>query len=356
MGGPQRVVRAPRNTGRHHLEMPSDSVGIRMNRLMRNFLMLFPPIRNQISRMARLESRLGSLDATLESRLGSLDATLEARFGSLDATLESRLGSLDATLAARFGSLDARMHTYFSALDYRGSLRPISHLTEDELISIRCSYALTEHTSVIFAVAASQFKGDYFEFGCLHLATFITTINACRISEIKANNTKEKAYYGFDVFGDIKPQNSATLERYEDLSTYFANLTRIASWTPEASLDTYYNKIKQNGVYVEHCRLVKGFFDETFTAKFVADYLEGGRRAGFVVIDCDLPESHEAVLAHLADILDDNAWIYLREGLDPPIVPLVDLFREKLARERNLRMVPVRSAGGEGMLFRCYKR
>jgi hypothetical protein len=277
-----------------------------MNRLIRKFLMLFPPIRNQVTRLATLE---------------------------------------------------ARMHTYFSALDHRGSLRPINHLTEDELMSIRCSYAQTEHTNVIFAAAGSQFEGDYFEFGCLHLETFIRVINACRINDIEGDPGDKKWYYGFDIFGDNKPQNRATSERYESsLSGYYADLTRIASWKPEPSLATYYDKIKQNGVYVDRCRLVKGFFDETFTPEFVADYLKGGRRAGFVMVDCDLPESHEAVFANLAGILSDSAWVYLREGLEPLIAPLVERFRDKLARERNLQMVPIRSAGAGGMLFRCYKR
>jgi hypothetical protein len=340
------------------LGMPGDSVGIRMNLSMRKFLMRFPPIR-KIARLRSLDAIMTERMDTLEARLGSLDATLtermaasEARLGSLDATLTERMAASEA----RLGSLDGRMHTYFSALDHRGLLRPISHLTEDELISIRCSYSQTEHTNVIFAVAGSQFYGDYFEFGCLHLETFITTLNACRINDIEGDPAHTKMYYGFDVFGDINPKKSETLERYEDLGGYYADLTRIASWTPGTALDTYYDKIKQNGVYVDRCRLIKGFFDETFTEKFVANYLAGGRRAGFVILDCDLPGSHEAVFAHLGDILAEGAWIYLREGLERPIVPLIERFRDKLARENNLRMVPVRSAGAGGMLFRCYKR
>lgn len=246
------------------------------------------------------------------------------------------------------------MHTYFSALDYRGSLRPIAHLTEDEMISIRCSYALTEHTNAIFAVAGMHFSGDYFEFGCLHLDTFLTVLNACRINEIKESDAG-RMYHGFDVFGDNKPRSSATLARYNGLDEYYADLTRIASWKIEPGLAPYYDKIKQNGVYVDRCRLIKGFFDETFTPEFVAEYLKGGRRAGFVNIDCDLPESHAAVLQHLGSILSDNAWIYFREGIEGHIMPLIENFREKIARENNLRMLPIRSVGAGGMLYRCYK-
>jgi hypothetical protein len=192
--------------------MLGDSVIIRMKSSMRKFLVLFPRIRKRM-----------------------------------------------ATLEARVGSLDARMHTYLSALEYQGALRPINHLTEDELTSIRCSYAQTEHVNVIFAVAASQFKGDYFEFGCLHLSRFIITINACRINDIEGDPGDPKMYYGFDVFGDNQPKNSATLERYKGLSWYYADSTRLAAWAPVEALDTYYNKIKQNGVYVDRCRLIKGF-------------------------------------------------------------------------------------------------
>ena len=294
----------------------------RMNSSLRKFLLSFPFIRS-----------LGRLFNTIRTR----------RKGALEARLKS---------------LEARTHTYFSAMDYRGSLRPIAHLTEDELISIRCSYAQTELNNVLFFVAGSRFIGDFFEFGCLHMGSFLTVLNACRINDLQeGDGGSVKAYYGFDVFGDNKPRNSATLEHYKGgLGDYYDGLARVASWKPEPELETYYDKIKQNGVYVDRCRLIKGFFDETFTAEFVAEYLKGGRRAGFVHIDCDLPQSHAAVLAHLGDILGDNAWIYFREGLEGPIMPLVERFGEKIARENNLRMVPIRSVGAGGMLYRCYRQ
>jgi hypothetical protein len=241
--------------------------------------------------------------------------------------------------------------SYFAALDYRGSLKPINHLSEDELISIRCSFAQTERTSAIFAVAGSLFRGDYFEFGCLNLSTFITTINACRINDIVGLTGDVKTFYGFDIFGETKPQSAETLQRYKGSESYFSDFSN------PASLETYYAKLKANGVYVDRCRLIKGYFDETFTSDFVAEYLKAGRRAGFVYIDCNIPTSYEAVFRHLAEILADDAWIYLDEYLEQSgVTVLFESFRDTLSRERNLGTVFARSAGGWGALFRCYKR
>lgn len=264
-------------------------------------------------------------------------------------------------LDARMASLEAAVHTYFQrALDYRGSLRPVTGYTEDEMISIRCSYALTEHTNVLMAVAGSHFTGDYFEFGCLTLASFVAFINCCRINEgaIHPNGDpgSKKTFYGFDVFGDYTPQSAAPTH---DQQEYFQGLIQPnieAEFQRNPELDKYYDKIKRNGLYVENCRLVKGFFQETFTPEWVAEYCKGERRAGFVNIDCDRPASHQAVFDNLAGILSDNAWIYLREGLEPPNFALFETFREKLATERNLRAVLIRTAGNGGTLWRCYPR
>jgi hypothetical protein len=238
---------------------------------------------------------------------------------------------------------------YFDQFDHRGSFKPVNELSKDELIQIRTGFAQLERTNVTFSVASSLFRGDYFEFGCLELHSFIRTLNACYIFDIENSIGDEKQYYGFDIFGQRHTNNPETRVRHEKHDEYFGN------YPSDKSVDDYYEMIRENGIYADKCELIQGYFNETFTAEFVETYQQTGRRAGFVFVDCNIPESYAVVFNRLAEILRPDAWIYIDEYLEIPIVTAqFEKFRKKLEKEYGLGTVLASAAGGMGALFRCY--
>lgn len=238
---------------------------------------------------------------------------------------------------------------YFEHFNHRGTLGSVDQLSNDDLISIRASYAQLERADVTFAVGSSLFPGDYFEFGCLDLHSFLRTMNVCHIFEIEKARGEKKTFYGFDIFGDLTMRSDETRERHKYHDEYFGNYDK------DVTLEDYYGMIRENGVFVDQCELIQGYFNETFTPEFVEGYRETGRRAGFVFVDCNVPESYEAVFEHLADILRNDAWIYIDEYLEiPPVTVLFEDFRKKLEAEKGWGTVYAKSAGGMGALFRCY--
>jgi hypothetical protein len=81
-----------------------------MNPVMRKLLMLLPPVRNQILRVADLETRVALLASSSEAALGALDATLRGRIALLEnrmARMRTDMGFIEGELAGSVANIES---------------------------------------------------------------------------------------------------------------------------------------------------------------------------------------------------------------------------------------------------------
>ena len=235
--------------------------------------------------------------------------------------------------------------------DYRGTILKVDDLSLDELITLRCSFNQLERTNVIFAVCSSLFRGDYFEFGCNELSSFLTTLNLVHVYDIQKTWDEKKMFYGFDIFGDLN------IEEIKSKNRINKNLSYFKGFENDLTLSDYYKIIQNNGLYQDRCVLIKGLINSTFTNKFINEYLETGRKAGFVYIDLNIASSYVDVFKKLPKILRKDAFIYIDEYIEQPeVTALTENFRKILYESFDIGTIIVRDCGGYGALMRCYDK
>ena len=139
------------------------------------------------------------------------------------------------------------------------------------------------------------------------------------------------------------------------------------------------NMLNAHGLYVDKCQLVQGLFKNTLTKEFkdkwrsdkVAsiDYSETAlhlpaeyrnsptRQIGFASLDCNVPSSYKTVFEWIFDMMAENSYIYMDEGLQSPeVLQMWKQFQSALYNHRGIDTCYIRNAGGFGSLWRLYPR
>lgn len=140
----------------------------------------------------------------------------------------------------------------------------------------------------------SRVHGDYFEFGCHRCRTF-----RMALSEARRHNLEKTLFHAFDSFEGL-PQP--------------ANETSIETWTRGAlatSEQAFMDLIRAHGIYVDQVRTIKGFYSQSLTPDLQRRYVDSGRKAALVNIDCDLYESASPVFSFIDPLLQEGAVIYI---------------------------------------------
>lgn len=221
-----------------------------------------------------------------------------------------------------------------------------------------------EKSEVMMTAASSWYGGDFMEFGSHDLNTFrdfLTAYNICGMTRAYS----DVKFYAFDIFGKLE-------EDIGDLALYFKPYSDQGD-----RLEHHKNLVRQHGLYVGKCQLIQGLFKNTLTEEFKekwrtdkivgVDYSETAlhlspehrnpkeRQIGFASLDCNIESSYKIVFEWIFDVMAENSYIYMDEGLQNPDVLAQWLqFRKALSTERNMGSVYIRNAGGFGSLWRLY--
>jgi hypothetical protein len=143
-------------------------------------------------------------------------------------------------------------------------------------------------------MAANRIAGDYYEFGCHRGRTF-----RMALTEARRHNLKDMRFFAFDSFQGLPEVKSAT-------NVPFWQKGALA--TSEAD---FWNMIRDHGIYIDSCRTIPGYYEETLTETLQASFLNGGSRIAMACIDCDLYESAVPVFRFIDPLLQEGSVVYL---------------------------------------------
>ncbi len=228
-----------------------------------------------------------------------------------------------------------------------GPLISTAGLSIEQCTDLEVQFHHREKGEIALTVGSSWYGGDIFEFGAHDLNTFRNMLSAYYLSGM-CRAYKDVRFYAFDIFGKLPVVPDGQTEFGIDLKEYFK------PYSDQGDQLAYHQElIQQHGIAVDKCHLVQGLFNDTMTPEFKASY--GDRKIGFSCIDCNVAYSYKPVFEFIFDMMAENSYIYLDEGLQSPdVIALYKAFVERLKAERNMDSVYIRSAGGFGALYRLF--
>ena len=140
----------------------------------------------------------------------------------------------------------------------------------------------------------NRVTGDYYEFGCHRCRTF-----RMALTEARRHNLAGARFLAFDSFEGLpEPTSDTSVEIWR----------RGALTTSEAD---FVRMVREQGHYADSVRTIKGFYAESLTPALQRELLDGGRKAMFVNVDCDLYESAVPVFRFIDPLLQEGTVIYL---------------------------------------------
>jgi O-methyltransferase len=138
--------------------------------------------------------------------------------------------------------------------------------------------------------AAPDDVGDYLEFG-----VYVGTSLLCMHRASRAVGLESLRLYGFDSFQGL-PEVTAT---------------EAGGWQPgwfRAEYSTVREHLTGNGIDWDRTTLVPGWFEETLVPDLVHQL--GIKKAGIIMIDCDLYSAAVTALAFCASLIRDRAVVF----------------------------------------------
>ena len=236
--------------------------------------------------------------------------------------------------------------------------------TDADRTNIEVYWHHREKAEVMMTVATSWYGGDFMEFGSGDLNTFrdfLTSYNICGMTRMY----DDVKFFAFDIFGKLE-------EDVGDLTAYFEPYTKRGD-----TLAWHHSLLTQHELYLDKCRLVQGLFANTLTQELKEswrndktvgiDYSETAlhlapehrnsdkRQIGFASIDCNLGSAYKTVFEWIFDMMAENSYIYMDEGLQSTdVIAQWEQFRAALREKRNMDAIYIRNAGGFGSLWRLY--
>lgn len=225
-------------------------------------------------------------------------------------------------------------------------------------------YHHKEKAECAMVASSSWYGGDIFEFGSHDLCTGRNLLTAIDISGMAKAYTDTRFYF-FDAFGKFPADMG-------ELGLYFKPYSDQGD---QIRLHQAY--LQEHGLFLDKCYLVQGLFQDTCTKEFkdawrndkpvIEDHSKTAlhlpaenrnsatRQIGFLSVDCNVPSSYKTVFEYTFDMLAENSYVYLDEGLQSAdVLDMWDKFTAALESKRNMKAVYIRNAGGFGSLFRLY--
>jgi macrocin-O-methyltransferase TylF-like protien len=143
-------------------------------------------------------------------------------------------------------------------------------------------------------VTDNRVTGDYYEFGCHRCRTF-----RMALTEARRHNLSAMRFLAFDSFEGLpEPTSDTSVEIWK----------RGALTTSE---EEFMRMVKEHAIYVENVQTIKGFYEESLTARLQQQLLESGRKAMLINVDCDLYESAVPVFRFIDPLLQEGTVIYI---------------------------------------------
>ncbi|HTZ36252.1 MAG TPA: TylF/MycF/NovP-related O-methyltransferase [Stellaceae bacterium] len=140
----------------------------------------------------------------------------------------------------------------------------------------------------------NRVRGTYLEFGCHRCRTF-----RMALTEARRHNLAEMEFHAFDSFEGLpQPENVTAVETWQ----------RGALTTSETA---FMDLVRAHGIYVDRVRTVAGFYADSLTPTVQRAYLDSGRKAALVNIDCDLYESAVPVFRFIDPLLQEGSILYI---------------------------------------------
>ncbi|MEM1044670.1 MAG: TylF/MycF/NovP-related O-methyltransferase [Pseudomonadota bacterium] len=140
----------------------------------------------------------------------------------------------------------------------------------------------------------NRVRGDYYEFGCHRCRTF-----RMALTEARRHNLDSMGFHAFDSFEGLPdPTSDTSVEIWK----------RGALTTSE---EDFMGMVRDHGIYVDNVRTIKGYYSESLTKELGAEYLDSGRKAALINIDCDLYESAVPVFDFIDPLLQEGTVLYI---------------------------------------------
>jgi hypothetical protein len=155
--------------------------------------------------------------------------------------------------------------------DNSGVLCSVSHLTEVQKASLANKQNYQSRAEIALDVASHYPGGDYFEFGCMGLATFRNFLAAFEIFHPHTKNFPSTKFYAFDIFGN-PDQGSGPPSGEREYFEYYRNPSEVAA--PLEALESY-GDLKDRSI------LVPGYFQDTLNEAFKQRMRATNQRIGF---------------------------------------------------------------------------
>lgn len=188
----------------------------------------------------------------------------------------------------------------------------------------------------------NRVEGDYHEYGCHRARTF-----RMALTEARRHNLERMKFFAFDSFEGLPEVESAP---------------DVGAWKKGAlctSEEEFLQLIRQHGIYVDRCRRVKGFYQETLTDELRRKFMANEARIALVCVDCDLYESAVHVFRFIEPLLQEGSLVYVDDMFSgyrgSPEKGVARAFREFAARSR-FGLVEHLQVGWWGRSFIAYGR
>lgn len=208
-------------------------------------------------------------------------------------------------------------------------------------------YHHKEKAECALVAMSSWYGGDVYEFGAHDLNTFRNMLTAIHLSGM-AQAYPDTQFWAFDAFGKFPALPDVQTEWNCDLKQYFKPYSDQGD-----QIERHRNYLNQHGLFNDKCHLVQGMFADTCTPEFKTAY--GDRKIGYCSIDANIAWSYKTVFEFVFDMLADNSYVYLDEGLqNPDVIAQWEQFAHALYTKRQLGTIYIRNAGGFGSLHRIY--
>jgi hypothetical protein len=177
--------------------------------------------------------------------------------------------------------------------------------------------------------------GDYFEFGSDGMGTFRSFLSAFHMNDLMSEHP-DTTFWAFDLFGEV---DEAKIPAGEE--GYFRQ------WSGVDKLKQARDYIDQHGLFVDRCKMVRGFFEDTLNDDIQTSGI------GFAFLDCNIVPSYRTCFDFIAPRMLPLSFIYMDEYFSTIGVPeMFDGFCRDIEGRRGMRARYMRSAGAFGALFR----
>lgn len=204
------------------------------------------------------------------------------------------------------------------------------------------SHKLALYVQMFHFLSANDIKGDYYEFGCHKARTF-----RMALTEARRHNLENMKFFAFDSFAGL-PQIEPSAEIGHKLYTPGALCT---------TEEEFHRIIQEHGIYIDHFRTIKGFYNESLTKTLQNELLAQESQIGIVNIDCDFYESAIPVFNFIDPLLQEGSIIYIDDyfagyGGSPNKGP-AKAFNEYCERSR-FKFIQYQQIGWQGRSFIAY--